>query len=72
MQDAINMWYRCRYINNTLQFRDTCHTVHCHNSCPDKINISDITKTRYPSWSVVLIVCIVVSVTVMSIIAKVL
>lgn len=71
MRDAINMWYRCRYTNNSFQFRDTCHSVHCHSSCPDRIDLSDVTPSRYPEWARWIVACLVVSVTVVSITAKV-
>ena len=65
------MWYRCRNTNVSLQFRDTCHSIHCHDSCPDTLSLADLETRRYPNWSIIMIICIVVVVTLVSILIKV-
>ncbi len=70
MQDAINMWYRCRY-QKSFEFRDSCYSLHCHSECPEKINFFPSQMAPYPDWAIILIICIVVFITIMSIIAKV-
>ena len=70
MQDAINMWYRCRS-NHSYEFRDKCYSVRCHDSCPEDIDFYVTSVTPYPDWSIILIICIVVTFTLVSIFVKV-
>ena len=71
MQDAVNMWYRCRHHNTSFDFRESCYSVHCHNTCPEDVNFLTVGTTPYPNWSILLIVCLVVFLTVVSVMGKV-
>ncbi len=70
MRDAVNMWYRCRSITS-YEFRDNCYSVRCRDVCPEDIELFTTNVSPYPDWSIILIVCIVVILTVVSIFGKV-
>lgn len=72
MKDAINLWYVCHRSNNdSIEFRDTCFSVHCHDSCPEDIDFIQETNNDYPIWANALIITIVVTITVLSLVVKV-
>ena len=70
MQDAVNMWYRCRS-NSSYEFRDNCYSVRCRDVCPEDIEFFTTSVSPYPNWSIIVIVCIVVTLTAVSIFGKV-
>ena len=71
MKEAIEMWYRCQYTNDSLQFRDSCYSVHCHKYCPDKVDFLNNEPDRYPDWSIFAIIGIVAVIMVIAIAMKV-
>ena len=65
------MWKRCRYSTPSLQFRDSCYSIHCNSMCPDELNFANNTNEIASFWLVLFVAITVVSITICSIIVKV-
>ena len=65
------MWYRCQDVVDNLEFRDTCYSIHCNHFCPDKLDFSSIERQLDYDWVKISVIVVVVSITVFSIIVKV-